>query len=512
MNKTKIDINSKYMNISSGSDCGVLIAGTNSGSGKTTITIALLSALKRRGYELSSFKCGPDYIDPMFHREVLGVPSYNLDPFFMSAEQLCVHFSSRSRGFSLIEGVMGYYDGVGVDGRFSTYDVARAVGVPVVLVVDGRGMSNSAGALISGFRNYRRPSQFLGLDAENEIRAVIFNNISRGMYPLMKRIAEDAGVISLGYFPKLAEARIESRHLGLITDFDRNELEKKIELLGDTAEECLDLDALAELASHCAGRRKLHLDSNAALRGVLPCGLHCGAADNSGADSFTGGIDNVSRGADKVSRGVTQPVIAVARDRAFCFIYQENLELLESLGAKLTFFSPMSDAVLPAADALYLPGGYPEAHLPILAENKTMLGSVSESIKSGMPAIAECGGFMYLHNSIDGVRMAGVIDGDAFRTEKLQRFGYTHISPERSGLIGHAGADIRCHEFHYYDSTAYGADFIARKERGGEAYPCAHHSRVLYAGFPHLYFPAHPEIAANFVSAALKFRAVSNNA
>lgn len=432
----------------------VLVTGTNSGSGKTTLVIALLAALKKRGVPLSAFKCGPDYIDPMFHREVIGVPSYNLDPFFMTPELLREHFNSHRHGFSVIEGVMGYYDGVGAEGRFSTYDTARATGAPVLLVIDARGMSNSAAAVIRGFREYR---------ADSGIKAVVFNNLSGGMYPLMRRIAEEAGAVPLGYLPKITEAGIESRNLGLITDFDKYEMERKIGLLGDAAEECVDIDLLLELAQS-------PLEHRAASAG--------GSTDAS-----------------------SSPTIAIARDRAFCFIYEENIEILRALGAKTVFFSPLCDKVLPSADGIYIPGGYPESHLDALSQNKSMLASVREAVKSGVPTIAECGGFMYLQDSIDGVPMVGAISGEAFRTGRLQRFGYTHISPKADGLLANAGADIRCHEFHYYDSTANGSDFFARKARGGGDCECAHHLQHLYAGFPHLYFPAHPEIAENFVGA-----------
>ncbi len=341
----------------------LLIAGTNSGCGKTTVTLALLAALKKRGQKLSSFKCGPDYIDPMFHRAVLGVPSFNLDPFFCDEEQLRGVFASHAAELSVIEGVMGYYDGIGTEGSASTYSVAKATKTPVVLVVNVRGMYTSAGAIIQGFKNFR---------PESGIEGVIFNGASAMLYKDLAKIAENAGVRAYGFLPKVPEAEIGSRHLGLITAAEIEDLQARLSLLGDAAEKSLDIEGLLELAASAPGaaaQRKSEKNAPAA-----------------------------------------HIKLAVARDEAFCFIYEENLELLAAAGFDIVYFSPLHDEALPEGiSALYLPGGYPELYAEQLSKNNRMLDSVKQSIEGGLPTFAECGGFMYLHETLDGVSMAGVI-------------------------------------------------------------------------------------------------------
>ena len=439
----------------------LLLAGIGSGCGKTTVTTALLRALQRRGVPLAAFKCGPDYIDPMFHTEALGVPSRNLDLFFVDeAEvrgQLARHIPTD--GVGIIEGVMGFYDGVsGTTDTASAAHVARATNTPAVLVVRPRGQSLSLAAEIKGFRDF----------APNTLAGVILNGVSAGMYPYYRAIAEKAGLRVYGFLPPVPEAEIPDRHLGLVTAAEIGGLQGKLDRLADAAEQGLDLDGLLALARTAPPL----VDETAPLVPVV----------------------------DKPVR------IAVARDKAFCFYYADNLDVLRALGAELVPFSPLTDAALPKdIDGLYLGGGYPEVHKEQLAANRTMRDSIRAAVRGGLPTIAECGGFLYLHRTLDGAEMAGVLDADTMLTKKLQPFGYVTLTARRDNLLCRAGEQIRAHAFHYAVSTDEGADFDAAKPNG-RAWACIHANDTLYAGFPHLYFRANPAFAENFVRACAQRR------
>lgn len=429
----------------------VIIAGTNSGCGKTTVTLAILAALKLRSVSLSSFKCGPDYIDPMFHRKVLGIPSYNLDPFFCEKEQLRLRVGKNPDTFSVIEGVMGYYDGVGIDSEFSTYSVAEATDTPVILVVNVKGMHTSVGAILLGFCSYRQNSG---------IKGVIFNGASAMLYPTLKELAAAEGLLPLGFLPKDESISVGSRHLGLVTAEEIEDLQERLQRLGTLAEQSLNLDGILDLGT-----------SACTLPRPVPAQISAQRA-----------------------------CVAVARDEAFCFLYEENLELLAQMGCKLNFFSPLRDEKLPKGVAgLYLPGGYPELYLKELSENAPLRAEIRNAIIGGMPTIAECGGFLYLHSKLDGMTMVGALGGDAYKTDRLQRFGYVTLTANEDNLLCKKGDSIRGHEFHYYDSTNCGEGFTASKPLSEKSWRCAHISDRLYLGFPHLYFPANPGFAENFI-------------
>lgn len=433
-----------------------LIAGTRSGCGKTTITCAILAALRQRGLRLSAFKCGPDYIDPMFHREVLGVPAHNLDSFFCHEDRLRYLLQSRSEACdaAVLEGVMGYYDG----STGSAYSVARATHTPAVIVIDCKGMSDSIGAIMLGFLRYREPSQIAGF---------LFNRLPEKLVPLAKRLCDELKTGYFGTFPQHSHT-LASRHLGLVTAGEIEGLQAQLSALGALAEQHLCLDAL------------LALDAPA-VSGKAPQIRHC----------------------------KTAPVIAVARDRAFCFHYAENLELLAEMGCRLHFFSPLADASLPDAQGLLLCGGYPELHAQALSDNAAMRRCIRTAIRAGMPTIAECGGFLYLHDFLqvkDGTRfpMVGAIPGTAFPTGRLGRFGYVMLQARSNNLLCDAGETLRGHEFHYWDSPACGTDFHAEKPDGRQ-WDSAHATPALYAGFPHLYWYGNIAAAERFVRAAAQF-------
>ena len=438
----------------------ILLAGTNSGCGKTTVSIALMKALKERGLDICAFKCGPDYIDPMFHRAVLGIPSYNLDPFFCTPEQLCGVVSSHAGEISVAEGVMGYYDGIGPEGDASTFSVADATKTPVILVVNVRGMYTSAGAIIKGFKSIKE---------ESRIEGVIFNGASPMTYKDLGKIAEAQGVKALGYMPKLPQVEIGSRHLGLITAAEIEDLQERIAALGKAAEESLDIDGILELA-----KTAHEITGPSAAGSVKP-------------------------------EGESIP-IAVARDEAFCFIYEENIEVLKAAGFMPVWFSPLHDEKLPeGVKALYLPGGYPELYTEQLSANNRMLCSVKNAVIGGLPTFAECGGFMYLHEYLDGVPMAGAIKGSTFKTPKLQRFGYITLTAKEDNLFCRAGGSIRAHEFHYYDSDNSGSSFRAEKPSGKRGWDCVIAGENIYAGYPHLYLPANPGFAESFARRAMEY-------
>ncbi len=439
----------------------ILIAGTHSGCGKTTVTCAILAALKKRGLRVSAFKCGPDYIDPMFHREVIGVPSYNLDSFFCDDDTLRVllHEHGADSDISVIEGVMGFYDGA--DGRGSAFSLSQITDTPVIIVIDCKGMSESVGAVMRGFLEYKRTNNIVGF---------IFDRLPERLTGLAEKLCAELGTRYLGYFPK-TEFSIESRHLGLVTASEISDIKQKLGMLGETAEKCIMTDTIIEISERAYPSYKAP---------ALP-----------------------------VTVG-EKPVIAAARDKAFCFIYEDNIGLLEKLGCEIRYFSPLTDKNIPGnASGLILCGGYPELYAEKLSANTEMLADIREKITAGLPAIAECGGFMYLHDTFENMEGsiytgAGVIHGKAFRTTKLQRFGYVTLTAKRDNLLCGAGQKFRAHEFHYFDSTSCGTDFFAEKT-DGRTWDCIHADMNLYAGFPHLYFYADTRIAERFVTACRKY-------
>lgn len=437
----------------------IIIAGTNSGCGKTTVTLSLLSAFRNRGINLCSFKCGPDYIDPIFHRELMGIHTRNLDPFFTPGKALSDAIAScDDKELTIIEGVMGYYDGVGATTKASTYQLACETKTPVILVLRPQGMCTSAAAIMRGFKTYKRNSNIVG---------VIFSCVSEKMYSYLKPLAQSSGLRPLGYLPKRDDLMIPSRHLGLVSNFNKADIQRQLGLLGELAEKYIDLSAVLELAT---------------------------AAPS---------LPSLVKTAPPTANG---PTIAVARDDAFCFIYEENLEALLAEGCQLVYFSPLEDSGLPdKVSGLYLPGGYPELYAPRLSANTSMLKAIKNAVSDGMPTIAECGGFMYLHRKLDDYTMVDFLPARAYKTDTLKRFGYITLKAGADSLISEKDDEIRCHEFHYWDSTDTGEAFTAEKAGSKTFYTCAYASDSLYAGFPHLYFPAAPNIAPRFVNKAAEY-------
>lgn len=438
----------------------IMLAAPSSGSGKTTLTCGLIQALLDRGHSLSSFKCGPDYIDPMFHKYVLGVDGGNLDSFFLEEQEVRRQVVEGAAGSDLavIEGVMGYYDGVaGVSVQASSYDIARITDTPVILVVDCKGASLSTAALVQGFLHYKSGNQ-----PSSCIRGVLLNRISGMMADRLKLKIEELGIPVVGWLPECPDMSLRSRHLGLVMPEEMEKLHLQIEVLSEQIKKTVDLDHIYAIAQ--------------------------------GAPAIA--LEDIQK--ERPWNRKEEPLrIAVARDRAFCFYYQENLRILETMGAELLPFSPMSDRRLPEQiDGFILGGGYPELYGEELSSNTEMLSSIKSKADSGIPYLAECGGFLYLHRQLeaqDGTvyPMAGIIEGIGYRTGRLSRFGYISLNPEQDDQCLDTG--IRGHEFHYWDSTNCGKDWGAAKPLSSKSWKCMHSRGYQIAGFPHLYYPSNPE-------------------
>ena len=442
-----------------------LLAAPRSGSGKTTMTCALLMALKRRGCAPCAFKSGPDYIDPMFHRAVLGVESRSLDLFFSAPETVRTLYArgAAGHGAAVCEGAMGFYDGLGgVSDRASAWHLADTLGLPVLLVVEPKGQSLTLAAELKGLVNFRTPSHIAG---------ILLNNCTTRMHALLApMLEEETGLPVLGFLPKLPEAVIGSRHLGLYTAAEVENLQQKLALLADAAEEHIDWPRLLALC-----------EKEPPALPVQP---------------------------------ETPPArvrIAVAQDEAFCFIYAETLEAFRDAGAEVVFFSPLRDTALPEnIGGLYLPGGYPELHARELSENTSLLREIKQKIESGLPTAAECGGFLYLGQSLTDAEgqswpMAGVLPGEAKDAGRLVRFGYAALSADSDSMLFRAGESFPVHEFHHWDSTANGTALAAKKPVGGAEWRCGFIDEHFYAGFPHLYWAGTP-LPQRFAAAAENYR------
>lgn len=438
----------------------VMLAGVKSGSGKTTLTCGILQLFLHHKCTVASLKCGPDYIDPMFHEKVLGVRSVNIDAFFMGEEKLKTVLVTHGmeKDITILEGVMGYYDGIGFTNKASSYEISMLTKTPVILVVDCQGMGASIRAMLYGFLH----------EKENQIKGVIFNRLPATLYEEAKQMAIALGVKPLGYVPVIKEFHLESRHLGLVTADEIVNIKEQLTLLASRLEETIDIRGIFSLA-------------------------------NTASKLFA------SEAYYKLPKKIVH--IAVAKDEAFCFIYEDNLEVLRKLGCELHFFSPLKDHTLPAEiDGLLLYGGYPELYAKRLSENTSMRKDIEKAITSGVPTIAECGGFLYLQEQLEDINgerypMVGMIKGTGYRTKGLQRFGYITLEATKDTLLLKKGDTIRAHEFHYWDSENCGKDYIAHKAGKEQTWNCIHSSRTLHAGFPHIHFYSDCSAAMRFVSA-----------
>lgn len=464
-----------------------MIAAPKSGSGKTMITCALLQLLKASGKNVLSYKCGPDYIDPMFHKKVLGVPSKNLDTFFTDEKTTVQLFlDERADGdFAVLEGVMGLYDGLGgIYEQGSSYHLAKVTQTPIILVVDAKGMGKSVLALIAGFLQY---------DTQHLIKGVLLNRMSKGYYDIIKPLIEkELSVKVVGYFPEQKDIGLSSRHLGLVMPDELSDIKKQLNETADRLKKTIDMDLFIDIAEAADE-----------------------IGDSGNADVYNEkNIGNCDQNEFSQNKAINTVNIAVAMDEAFCFYYEDNLRMLEKCGAQLLYFSPLHDTSLPEdCDAMLLGGGYPELYAKELSENISMRKSIKTAFEAGLPTVTECGGFMYLHTYIHNQNcvfdMAGALDGGCHFKGKLVRFGYIELAEKYSNFLP-PNEKIKAHEFHYYDSTDNGADCIATKPATGRSYDCVISHDNYWLGFPHLYYPSNPHFAESLVRKAYEYRRNKN--
>ena len=431
----------------------VMFAATRSGSGKTTVTCGVLAALKKQNIKVQAYKCGPDYIDPMFHRTVLGIDTGNLDTFFADADAIGRILARDTKDAELIvmEGVMGYYDGVGgTTTMASSYELSKVTKTPVVLIVDAKGASVTLAAIIRGIMEYKKDSRIVG---------GILNRVSPMFYSRIKHVIEtECGIPVLGYLPEDASFAVPSRHLGLLQPDEMQKQRDWVETVAEAARKTIDIDGILEIAAQ-AEMLQIQKATGETEKSKFPAGYRIG----------------------------------VARDAAFSFYYRENLRMLEDMGATLVYFSPLTDAHVSEVDALIFGGGYPELYAKQLYENQSMRASVWQALEAGMPCHAECGGFLYLGKSLADAEgnvyeMVGFLDGAGFRTERLQRFGYVELASQEADAFA-VNTVLRGHEFHYWDSTDCGDACLAWKPLSKQkTYPCMVKKKGTFAGFPHLYY------------------------
>ena len=452
-----------------------MITAASSGSRKTMITCGLLELFKRKGLNPLACKCGPDYIDGLFHKQVLELEGMNLDSYFEAPEELRDKYSRLSKGhLPVVEGVMGYFDGLGGSTtRASSWEVAHILDLPAVLVVDARGASVSLAALIKGFLEFER-------SMGSQIKAVIFNRMSPMLYPRIRELVErETGIRAAGFVPELDFLKVGSRHLGLVLPEEIAGLREQMNRLGKCLEETIDWEFLEELGAEKEERDALEEENTEAS---------CTAAF-----SFRLGI---------------------AMDEAFCFYYQDNLRLLERLGGELVYFSPIHDRSLPEQlDGLILGGGYPELYCEALSLNESMRESVKKAAEGGLPVLGECGGYLYLLEELEAEDgriwpMTGVLKGKGYKKGKNSRFGYIGVEAEKDSLYLKPGEQIRGHEFHYWDCEVLEEEWVmrAKKPVGNRSWPCIRIKNQVMAGFPHLFYPSCPAFAVRFAKACVRYK------
>jgi cobyrinic acid a,c-diamide synthase len=450
----------------------IAIAGTGSGVGKTTVTIGLMRALQRRGLAVQGFKCGPDYIDPTYHTAATGRASRNLDTWMLSPDIMTEIFLRGSAGadVSVIEGVMGLYDGKDpLSNRGSTAEISVLLECPVILVVNVQSMARSAAAVVKGYQM---------LDERVRIAGVIVNRCgSKNHYELVKAaIEQECGIPVVGWIARNEGLAIPERHLGLVPAIERGELNPLFNQAADLIEQGVNLEALLAIADRTPQLRE---PEQPLFVSVEP-------------------------------PGEPEPVIAVAKDAAFNFYYLENLELLECLGAKLIFFSPLAgDTVPDGADGVYLGGGFPEEFAAALADNQRLKEDLRQLVEAGMPVFAECGGYMYLCQSITGRSgdthtMAGIIPAAITMQSKLAALGYREARAVDDCLLLPQGGTIRGHEFHYSTASASetAAYPYAYETQGMRGVKLEGYSRGnVLAGYTHVHLASEPSAAHRWIRA-----------
>ncbi|WP_097026450.1 cobyrinate a,c-diamide synthase [Clostridium peptidivorans] len=423
----------------------IVISSNSSGGGKTTATLGLMRAFMKRGNEVQGYKVGPDYIDPAFHSRITGKTSRNLDLYLMGEEGIKASFSRGEGDLGIVEGVMGLYDGKGIDSKYSTAHVAKVLDLPIVLIISPKAQSATLCAEINGLVNFENAN----------IKGVILNNISEGYFKLLKSAIEyNCNIKVFGYIPKEERLKLGSRHLGLIQSSEIDDLEEKIELCSELIERYVNLDELLEEFSEVQSYEdKFHIENK-----------------------------NLN--------------IAVAYDKAFSFYYKENLELLKEAG-KVTYFSTLKDKKLPEnTEFIYIGGGYPEVFIEELSKNEELLKDIKDKLQKGVRCYAECGGLMYLTEGIEtkenNLNTVGFLGGKSVMTTKLQNFGYAEIAIDKENNILPKGIKINCHEFHksYVDSSEEKIYKLVKTMYDGteKNWTCGYIKNNTLGGYAHVHF------------------------
>lgn len=445
-----------------------VLAGTGSGVGKTTFTIGIMRALMKRGLSVQGFKCGPDYIDPTYHTAVTKRPSRNIDSFMMEYDVVrdIVARASKDADVSIIEGVMGFYDGKSpLSNEGSAAQISELTNSPVILIVNGASMARSVAAIVKGFQM---------LDENANIVGVIANQLgSKNHFEIVKTAIEaECEVPVIGYLPKGAVPTLPSRHLGLVPAIERGDLDDYFDELANAIEETVDLDQLLEITE----APEIKVDFSIFEKKPDRKSVH----------------------------------IAVAKDAAFNFYYEENLELLRGYGAEIHFFSPLdNEEVPPQAQGLYIGGGFPEEFAEQLSENTVSKNSIRSAIEKGLPTLAECGGFMYLTQSItnragETYEMLGVIEGHIKMQEKLAALGYREITGVTGNFLINENEHAKGHEFHYstyegnHQTPAYFSKGRFRAQHEGYL------RNNLVAGYTHFHFASNPKLVQNWLEKCLE--------
>lgn len=447
----------------------IVIAGTHSGCGKTTISLGIMAALTERGKRVAPFKVGPDYIDPGFHAFVTGNSSHNLDSWLLSEETVKFLFqrNMKNHDIGVIEGVMGLFDGFGTEkDQGSTAHVSKIINAPVILVIDAKAMASSAAAVALGFKLY---------DEGVSVKGIILNRVSgKSHYDLLKTAIErDTKIPCLGYLPSNFDISLNSRHLGLIPAEEVDSLKEKIKMLTQMIEQHIDLDIFEEIAASPP----------------VP--------------------SNVKNPCDEIKGNGNGIKLGIARDKAFSFYYQDNLKLLEEIGVELIPFSPLYDKDIPdGIHGLYIGGGFPEIFAKELQDNAEFRNSIRKYLENGLPAYAECGGLMYLTESIEDMggnnyNMVGFFPTKSKMTKRLQRFGYVEVHTE-------SRVEIKGHEFHrsiietkpelnyYYDVFKIRNKEIVDRWKEGLI------KKNTVAGYPHIHFYSNLDFVMEFIGKCKK--------
>ncbi len=455
----------------------VVLAGVNSGSGKTTLTLGLILALKKRGLNVQAFKAGPDYIDCAYHTYASKRPCANLDSWMMPKDTVRELFARRAANvdISLIEGVMGLYDGFNENETGSTAELSKALSAPIILIVNARSASRSLAALVLGYKEF---------DPKVDLKGVILNNIaSPTHYQSAKKSIEKATKVPvLGFLPRDEKLKLGERHLGLLPVYEKKAFGKFCRLLVKKTEENIDINKITSIAR--------------SAKGIAP---------------FRPKIFSGSGLVDKVT-------IAVAKDKAFNFYYHDNLDILRQNGARLVDFSPLTDKKLPkGANGIYIGGGFPEVFAAQLAKNTSLKSDIRLKAALGIPVYAECGGLMYLSKEITDLKgrkfsMAGLLDAKIKMGKRRAGLGYVNLAAMRNNILSKRGDMIRAHIFHW--------SYYVRRPRNKWAYQYEKHGNIFYdgliknnvlAGYAHMHFSANPNFAKNFISSCNNYK-ISNTA